>query len=887
MMMSDLTGCLQRILLRHQMGWPRSDKKLFGGTKRNFWLASVFLFILLESPTSGHCPDHCVCKWKGGKETVECLNATLSRIPSLDTTTQVLDLSFNNLLRINENVFRDRNLYNLQKIYLKHCSIHVVIGRCFEGITNLVELDLSWNLLQTIPKEALKDCRYLMTLSLRGNPIRKVHQDTFDTLKDLQTLDLSQCQLTEIDSQSFYKLNNLHWLKLDNNLLAKLQPEFDFPAGLRGVSLHSNKWMCDCELIDFQNFLVNKSVPYEAEPYCSEPDRISGQLIKDLSENELACIPQVSPTATYQEIIQGKNMTLVCTVMSVPNAKISWWYHGLFINNGSTMVSDIDMRPYYYKNTDLGHGTVKSELILLRTNLDDNGTFQCIAENRAGIAVANFTLNVVIPVPPKPPQDVVEERFQKEYLIAIGIAAVIVSILTTVIVILLAIKCRGIRRRRSQSYEEAKIHLYQNSVSGSDISSEVSLRAIQPTKLNGSLVLTDQEEIGHIDSDSFSNSDSKNISDDTEKLVGPDIISHTNGLSMKHRRKIIAIPVDKGDHAPQGYRELSYSESYHEAFLTQPLENLSPLKDPKNIGELPKEPREGNLPPPAQKLSPPTPFADTKPVNCCFTKYKSTAEQINGTAGKNELCPTVQVPNEGKPLEILLGNNLNQQGAGSISFNSHQFSTLQRVSRSNSQSGSDCENNKGSLRKDRMKSNPEKWHFSTLPRKNLVTSLSLNNNDKDCNSAQLCKTDILTQKSFSGDSPKFPKSKSIAADISLQLLESLPVLPPPPSFKSVHFAPNVSEGDSNCPPIPTEGLPKGPAKENKSIEFDHLVASPLGASSRVPCTERLPERNPNEKPAEDKAKKSTNASTKKCDFVIPKSEIIPIKLRSRDQAINK
>ena len=138
---------------------------------------------------------------------MECLNATLSRIPSLDTTTQVLDLSFNNLLRINENVFRDRNLYNLQKIYLKHCSIHVVIGRCFEGITNLVELDLSWNLLQTIPKEALKDCRYLMTLSLRGNPIRKVHQDTFDTLKDLQTLDLSQCQLTEIDSQSKFLSN--------------------------------------------------------------------------------------------------------------------------------------------------------------------------------------------------------------------------------------------------------------------------------------------------------------------------------------------------------------------------------------------------------------------------------------------------------------------------------------------------------------------------------------------------------------------------------------------------------------------------------------------------------------------------------------------------------
>ena len=132
---------------------------------------------------------------------MECINATLSRIPVLETTTQVLDLSFNNLLRIDETVLRDRNLYNLQKIYLRHCSIHVVIGRCFEGITNLVELDLSYNLLQVIPKvkeytglgsvgtdwitvqEALKDCRYLMTLSLKGNPIRRVERDTFHNLK--------------------------------------------------------------------------------------------------------------------------------------------------------------------------------------------------------------------------------------------------------------------------------------------------------------------------------------------------------------------------------------------------------------------------------------------------------------------------------------------------------------------------------------------------------------------------------------------------------------------------------------------------------------------------------------------------------------------------------
>ena len=210
---------------------------------------------------------------------------------------------------------------------------------------------------------------------------------------------------------------------------------------------------------------------------------------------ELACTPQVSPTSSYQEIIQvpsftlfdhvtlfsktqGKNMSLVCTVTSTPMASISWRYKGLLINNGSTMVSDIDMRLYYYKNIDLGEGSVKSELILLRTNLDDNGTFQCVAENRAGQAVANFSLNVVVPFPPKPPQDVVEEGFQQEYIVAIGIAGVIVSILTTVIVILVAVKCRGVKRRR-QSLAESKVHLYQNSVSGSHLS-EAHMRSTSP-----------------------------------------------------------------------------------------------------------------------------------------------------------------------------------------------------------------------------------------------------------------------------------------------------------------------------------------------------------------------------------------------------------------------
>ena len=45
----------------------------------------------------------------------------------------------------------------------------------------------------------------------------------------------------------------------------------------------------------------------------------------------------------------------------------------------------------------------------------------------------------------------------------------------------------------------------------------------------------------------------------------------------KHRRKIIAIPVGGAGEggAAQGYRELGFSESYHEAFLAKPIGEYS------------------------------------------------------------------------------------------------------------------------------------------------------------------------------------------------------------------------------------------------------------------------------------------------------------------------
>ena len=46
--------------------------------------------------------------------------------------------------------------------------------------------------------------------------------------------------------------------------------------------------------------------------------------------------------------------------------------------------------------------------------MDDNGTFVCRAENKAGAAAARFTLHVVVPMPPKPPQVKKRDRESKK-----------------------------------------------------------------------------------------------------------------------------------------------------------------------------------------------------------------------------------------------------------------------------------------------------------------------------------------------------------------------------------------------------------------------------------------------------------------------------------------
>lgn len=391
------------------------------------------------------CPSVCVCKWKGGKRTVECVNKGLITIPDgMDHGTQVLDFTNNNLRNLPRERFQRMGLMNLQKIYLSHCRIYQIDDRAFRGLSNLVELDLSDNMIATIPSETFTDYPSLMRLTLTGNPIRYIKSLSFQPLSFLNNLELSHCLLEIIDDKAFIGLDRLEWLYLDNNRLQHIKGSYILPEKLHQISLQQNPWHCDCQMLDLRSWMIRYSVPRSSEPKCTSPQRLKGRVISLLEVNELACLPDTTPTNLYLETAEGKNISLLCRVTAIPEAKVSWWFQGSLLQNDSLVAPGLHF--YYYLEEVASEK--RSELFIFNTNTEDNGTFFCVAENAAGKSQSNYTVRIVLKEEPK----VVPTPFPYEYVVMVS-ASVSVGAL---ILILLATICFVRVRRKGQKKHKRK-----------------------------------------------------------------------------------------------------------------------------------------------------------------------------------------------------------------------------------------------------------------------------------------------------------------------------------------------------------------------------------------------------------------------------------------------
>lgn len=396
-------------------------------------ITTVALAALLTAAAG--CPTGCTCKWKGGKQTVECVNKSLLAIPTgMDAGTQVLDMSGNTLDKLSRGRFMAAGLSNLQKIFVARCRISFVDDAAFRGLSNLVELDLSDNSIAEIPTKSFDDYPQLMKLVLSGNAVTTVRTAAFKRLTYLTVLDLSRCQLSTVEAGAFDGLLSLEWLRLDHNQIVRIEGTGGaavLPLSLHGIEMHHNPWACDCRLRDVHWWLNNNSAPHTIEPTCHEPNRLRNFTVRRLAPEELACTPEAAAASpAYVETDAGKNVTLACRLTLVGGARVSWWFDGRQVFNDTT-----DDDPTLFIE-DVGPA--------------DNGTYACVASNRAGQAMCNFTVRVI-----QEPSEMAAGSYPPDAprpaLLLIALAAGSVGLVAFAVVCAIGCRLMVTKRRQSQA----------------------------------------------------------------------------------------------------------------------------------------------------------------------------------------------------------------------------------------------------------------------------------------------------------------------------------------------------------------------------------------------------------------------------------------------------
>ncbi|KAJ8981233.1 hypothetical protein NQ317_016529 [Molorchus minor] len=360
------------------------------------WIHLLVTVIVMDlsSATGGSCPSPCTCKWKGGKRTVECMERGLITIPeSVDPETQVLDLSGNNLQILPRETFIRSGLINLQRVYLRSCRIGEIDDLAFRGLTNLIELDLSHNLLTSVPSGTFQDIPFLRDLILSNNPIQKIDSLAFQAIHGLVKLDLSNCEIQTVAPKAFEGIEMLESLKLNGNRLSELRLRtVETLSRLHGVELHDNPWHCDCRLRSVKEWLVRNNIPYPESPACSGgPERVIHKTFAELHIDDFACKPEILPVSRYIEAIASTNATITCRANAVPAAQIKWYWNGKLLVNNSAFSPHQKIHIY-----EEGRQEKRSNLIITNIQEVDSSEFYCVAENRAGNSEANFTLRVSI-----------------------------------------------------------------------------------------------------------------------------------------------------------------------------------------------------------------------------------------------------------------------------------------------------------------------------------------------------------------------------------------------------------------------------------------------------------------------------------------------------------
>ncbi|XP_020708763.2 leucine-rich repeats and immunoglobulin-like domains protein 3 isoform X2 [Athalia rosae] len=180
------------------------------------------------------CPVECSCLGN----VVDCSSLLLSEAPScLPPWAEVLDVSAN---KLGNNV--SVALAGLPQLRtLKINKNHLTTVPDLPTLTNLTQLSMSHNLVESIDGQALLKLSRLQSLDLSGNRVTVLQKESFLAPNNLTYLNLNMNKIEVIENGSLDNLTFLKELRLNKNHLSHLKNLFTNLQELRILELNRNE----------------------------------------------------------------------------------------------------------------------------------------------------------------------------------------------------------------------------------------------------------------------------------------------------------------------------------------------------------------------------------------------------------------------------------------------------------------------------------------------------------------------------------------------------------------------------------------------------------------------------------------------------------------------
>ncbi|KAF1473715.1 hypothetical protein FQV17_0012226, partial [Megadyptes antipodes antipodes] len=240
-------------------------------------------------------------------ESFDCCNEALSSLSSLQylnlshnirlhlqdmfikdgANLEVLDLAFTPL-HINTSQGPFRNLHLLQVLNLSSSHINTSIQHLFQGLENLMLLDLSQNNFESgiMPKDKLfQQLSNLEALILSSCELTAIASQAFHSLKKLRHVDLSHNKLLAFSTDAFSNLKNIYLNFAHNRIHILPRDKLASLAGHCIINLSYNPLDCTCSnigLITWYKQNLDKIEDPEGTR-CSEPKLLAGAQLATVS----------------------------------------------------------------------------------------------------------------------------------------------------------------------------------------------------------------------------------------------------------------------------------------------------------------------------------------------------------------------------------------------------------------------------------------------------------------------------------------------------------------------------------------------------------------------------------------------------------------------------